>query len=78
MKYRQSIQSVPSYGIGYWIGILLLAAVVLTLSFYLFGQWDKIPPFFVSICLIGIMVGIFIGVRIKIKRLAMKSEKEDG
>jgi len=76
MKYRQSYQSVPIYGIGYWIGILLMAAVVLTLPYYLMGHGDKVTPFGVGICLIGLLVGAFIGIRKKAKRLAMKSEKE--
>ena len=73
MKHRQSYQSVPSSGFGYWIGILLMASVVLSLPFYLMGHWDKVTPLYVGLSLIGILVGAFIGVRRRAKRLAKKS-----
>ncbi|MCK5742349.1 MAG: hypothetical protein KAH48_09035 [Chlorobi bacterium] len=76
MKNRQSYQSVPSSGFGYWIGILLMCSVVLTLPYYIMGHGDKVTPFSVGFCLIGILVGAFIDVRRKTKRSAMKSEKE--
>ncbi|MDA3843642.1 MAG: hypothetical protein PF588_04630 [Candidatus Kapabacteria bacterium] len=76
MKHRQSYQSVPSYGIGYWIGWMLLATVIMTLPFYLMGHGDKVTPFSVGICLIGILTGNYISIRRRTKRLAKKSEKE--